>query len=81
MKLATFRAAGCTSWGVIEDNAVIDVGSAMRDRFPDLRALIAANAFGLVAGAMAGAPRHALTAIEWLPVITEPGKILCVGLN
>jgi 2-keto-4-pentenoate hydratase/2-oxohepta-3-ene-1,7-dioic acid hydratase in catechol pathway len=81
MKLATFRAAGSTSWGVIEDDVAIDTGAVLRARFADLRAVIAADALAAVAGAKATAPRHALADIDWLPVIPEPGKIFCVGLN
>ena len=79
MKLATFRINGTTSWGIVEGGHVADMGAVL-PQFPDLRAAIAAGALAsLVPGA--GAPRHALADVTWLPVIPEPGKILCVGLN
>jgi 2-keto-4-pentenoate hydratase/2-oxohepta-3-ene-1,7-dioic acid hydratase in catechol pathway len=81
MKLATFRIDGRATWGVIEDNVAIDTGSVLAGQLPDLRAVIAAGAFEAAAGARATAPRYDLAAITWLPVIPNPDKILCVGLN
>ena len=81
MKLATFRIAGSTTWGLIEDGEAADVGAVLRDRMPDLKSAIAAGALGTLAAAAAHATRYPLSAIEWLPVIPNPDKILCVGLN
>jgi 2-keto-4-pentenoate hydratase/2-oxohepta-3-ene-1,7-dioic acid hydratase in catechol pathway len=81
MKLATFQAGGATTWGVIDGDVAIDTGAVLGARFADLRAVIAAHAFAAVADAAATAPRHALADIAWLPVIPEPGKIICIGLN
>lgn len=81
MKLASFIHAGVESWGLLTDDGVIDVGRQLRDRFPTLKDAIAADALGQVAAAAASAARIALGDIEWLPVIPNPGKILCIGLN
>lgn len=81
MKLISFRTSGISTWGVVEGERVADAGAVLRDQFPSLRSAIAANALDGLAGLIAGAPRHALPDIEWLPVIPDPGKILCVGLN
>ena len=81
MKLASFKTAAGASWGVVLDGAIADTGAVLRERFADLRAVIAADAMGVVAAAAATAPHHDLAAVTWLPVIPEPGKILCVGLN
>ncbi len=81
MKLASFRVGGATTWGVIADGHAIDTGAVLRDRFPDLKALIAAGAMEAAAAAIPGASRYALSEVAWLPVITNSDKILCVGLN
>ena len=81
MRLASFRHGGRASWGVVEGDAVADVGASLRDRFPDLKSAIAADALGAAGEAAAGAKRLALAEIEWLPAIPNPDKILCVGLN
>lgn len=81
MKLATFRIGGATTWGVIAGDHAIDTGAVLRDRFPDLKALIAAGAMEAAQAAVPGASRYALSEVTWLPVITNSDKILCIGLN
>jgi 2-keto-4-pentenoate hydratase/2-oxohepta-3-ene-1,7-dioic acid hydratase in catechol pathway len=81
LKLATFHVDGTTSWGVIEGGHAIDTGAVLRGRFADLRAVLAADALGAVRDAIETAPRHALGDLVWLPVIPNPEKILCIGLN
>ncbi len=77
MKLASFEISGRPTWGLIEGNHAIEMGGL----FPDLRAFIAAGQPSDIERAKATAPRHDVTAIRWLPVIPNPDKILCVGLN
>lgn len=81
MKFASFRINGATSWGLIDGAEAVDLGALARDRFPDLKSVIAAGALAEVAALAANAPRHALADIAWLPVIPNPDKILCIGLN
>jgi 2-keto-4-pentenoate hydratase/2-oxohepta-3-ene-1,7-dioic acid hydratase in catechol pathway len=81
MKFASFKVNNSTSWGVIDGEQALDVGALLRDRFPDLKSAIAAGALA-EAGAMAAkAARHPIADITWLPVIPNPDKILCIGLN
>jgi 2-keto-4-pentenoate hydratase/2-oxohepta-3-ene-1,7-dioic acid hydratase in catechol pathway len=81
MKLATFRICGSTTWGIIEDEEAIDVGCVLRDRFCDLKSAVAAGALPSLDAHATTARRYPLSAIEWLPVIPNPDKILCIGLN
>ena len=82
MKLATFRASGSATWGIIEGGEAIDIGAVLRDRLPDLKSAIAAGALPDLGAYAAQARRYPLAAIEaWLPVIPNPDKILCIGLN
>ena len=81
MKLASFSVGSEASWGVVEGDTILDVGAILASRYPNLMALIAADGMAEVAGATASATRIPLSDIVWLPVITNPGKILCVGLN
>jgi len=77
MKFATFSVSGAPTWGIIEGEMALDLG----DRFPDLKACIAAGALHDLADHATRADRHSLADITWLPVIPNPEKILCVGLN
>ena len=81
MKFATFKINSTTSWGLVDGSEVVDLGASLRDRLPDLKSAIAAGALTEAAKVGARAPRHQLTAITWLPVIPNPDKILCIGLN
>ncbi|CCD84457.1 putative bifunctional enzyme with isomerase/decarboxylase activity [Includes:5-carboxymethyl-2-hydroxymuconate delta-isomerase/ 5-oxopent-3-ene-1,2,5-tricarboxylate decarboxylase] [Bradyrhizobium sp. ORS 285] len=81
MKFASFKINNVTSWGLVEGDEIADLGAILRDRFPDLKSAIAADALKQAAAAASGAQRHALSAITFLPVIPNPDKILCIGLN
>ena len=81
MKLASFKIGSSSTWGVIEGEEAIDVGSLLRDRYPDLKSAIAADALPTVRDAIGSAGRYPTTDIIWLPVIPNPDKILCIGLN
>ncbi|MGJ5205724.1 fumarylacetoacetate hydrolase family protein [Bradyrhizobium sp. HKCCYLR20261] len=81
MKFASFTINNTPSWGLVEGDEVADLGVVLRDRFPDLKSAITADALKEAAAAASGAKRHALSAITFLPVIPNPDKILCIGLN
>lgn len=81
MKLATFRVDGRTSYGVVTGEEVADAGAALAAELPDLKAVIAAQAWQRVRAAAEQAPRLALAAVTLLPPVQNPDKIVCVGLN
>jgi 2-keto-4-pentenoate hydratase/2-oxohepta-3-ene-1,7-dioic acid hydratase in catechol pathway len=81
MKFATFKANGTATWGLIDGEDAVDLGTVLQDRYPDLKSAIASNALHEAAERIGDAKRYPLTGIEWLPVIPNPDKILCVGLN
>lgn len=80
MRLSTVKIAGRTTWGVVEDDSFRDVGAILSDRYADLKAAIVSDLAG-VAEAVAAASATPLDGLEWLPVVPNPDKILCVGLN
>ena len=81
MKFVTFRISGSVTWGIIKGEDVADLGAVLRDRLPDLKSAIAADALHELNAQAAQAPRYPIAAIEWLPVIPNPDKIICIGLN
>ncbi len=80
MRLSTVRIAGRTTWGVVDQDSFRDVGAVLAGRYADLKAAIVAGLAG-VAEAAASAVATPIADIEWLPVVPNPDKILCVGLN
>jgi len=81
MKLATFKTAKGTSYGAVTGNGIVDLGKRLGNKYPDLKALITANAFSQVSSFLSEKPDYTLEQITWLPVIPNPDRILCVGLN
>jgi 2-keto-4-pentenoate hydratase/2-oxohepta-3-ene-1,7-dioic acid hydratase in catechol pathway len=75
MRLMSFETNGPASWGIVDGDTVIDLGS----KAPSLRAALT-NLPALTADT-AGLPRHALSAVTFLPPIPDPDKIICIGLN
>lgn len=81
MKLATFLLDGKATWGVVADDAVSDCGAVPQAKYPSLKRLIGANAYAEAAAACTTARQYPISAVEWLAVIPDPAKILCIGLN
>jgi 2-keto-4-pentenoate hydratase/2-oxohepta-3-ene-1,7-dioic acid hydratase in catechol pathway len=81
MKLASFEVSHRASWGIVDGDSVVDVGAVFGPRCADLRSAIAAGAYAQIEQAMPTALRHRSTAVTWLPVVPNPSKIICIGLN
>jgi 2-keto-4-pentenoate hydratase/2-oxohepta-3-ene-1,7-dioic acid hydratase in catechol pathway len=83
MKLISFvTAAGHPSYGVVTDGGVIDLRRRLGDRCPTLRALLATGNLADVEGmARNRRPDLLLEQLKLAPVIPDPDKIICVGLN
>ena len=81
MKLATFKMGGVPTWGVVDGETIRDVGAVLGSHYPTVKSVIAADAFAEVATAATKAKAYPLADITWLPVIPDPDKILCIGLN
>ncbi len=81
MKLVSFEVNGRASYGALNGDQVVDLGQRFAAQYPDLRAALEADALPELLAAAQGRPTLALTDIKLLPVIPNPGKILCVGLN
>jgi len=83
MKLISFTLDEKETYGVVtDDNKVLDLGAALGPDYPDLISVLAAQNTSIVNEALAG---HAadldFADLALLPVIPNPGKIFCIGLN
>ena len=82
MKLISFLHNGNPTYGIVSGEKVLDLKPILGDRAPDLRSLIAQKMTGAAADALkANAATVNFADLELLPVIPNPDKILCVGLN
>lgn len=81
MKLISYERAGRAGFGVVRDGGVVDLIAALGGRYPDLKALLEANALDEARAAAARPADFSLDDVTLLPVIPNPGKIWCAGLN
>lgn len=80
MKLISYTTPTGPSFGLVSSDGVVDLGR--RTGLGSLRALLAAGgASTLDADTLAAKPDYALADVQLLPVIVDPDKIICVGLN
>lgn len=83
MKLLSFVIEGRSSYGAVKNNGVVDLGTRLAaEGCATLRQLLEANRLADAARLTASAqPDYRVEEISFAPVIPDPGKIICVGLN
>jgi acylpyruvate hydrolase len=84
MKLTTFISNGQPRLGVIDGDSVIDLNKAQSQVPSDLRLALKAGVDLAAAGKAAvasGAGKVPLSSVTLAPMIPEPGKVICLGLN
>jgi 2-keto-4-pentenoate hydratase/2-oxohepta-3-ene-1,7-dioic acid hydratase in catechol pathway len=81
MKLATFQTAQGPSYGIVTGKGIVDLKLQIGNRYPDLKSLIAGNGYAEAARHLNDAADYKESDVAWLPVIPNPDRILCVGLN
>ena len=79
MKLCSFILNGRASFGAVENGGVIDL--AKRTGAASLREFLTQGPTSRAKEFLGDPPDHSLSAIEFAPVIPDPDKIICVGLN
>lgn len=78
MKFASYELDGRASWGAVVGDTVVPLATPA---LPTLKAAIAADALPQNEAGLALQTGVPLSAVTWLPVIPEPGKIFCIGVN
>lgn len=82
MKLASFIKDGKPTYGGLHNDQLVDLGPEFGGRFPDLKALIGGGGLtGLSTSIGTGKDWMPLEVADFLPVIPNPGKIFCIGVN
>jgi 2-keto-4-pentenoate hydratase/2-oxohepta-3-ene-1,7-dioic acid hydratase in catechol pathway len=80
MRFASYaRTSGTATWGAEIDGTLYDLGPGGKDLAPTLKAAIERGLIGDVD--VSGAPESPVNDVEFLPVVLDPGKIVCVGVN
>jgi len=82
MKVVSFVRNGKSSYGVVVNDGIVDMGAKLGSKYPDLVAVLKAGALAEVEAAAKGASADLpYDGTTLLPVIPNPGKIVCVGVN
>ena len=82
MKLVSFVTANGPGYGVVKDGGVVDLRRRFGDRLPTLRALLSAGALPEAERiARDTAPDFPLDGLQLAPVVPDPDKIICIGMN
>jgi 2-keto-4-pentenoate hydratase/2-oxohepta-3-ene-1,7-dioic acid hydratase in catechol pathway len=82
MKLISFLNQGIASYGVVQGDDVLDLTPILGAQAPDLKTFIAKALFASATQALqTNKPNLKLSQLQLLPVIPNPDKIFCVGLN
>lgn len=80
MRWLSFVSEGRSSFGYVEEESVVDLGAVCN--FPDLKSALQCGSLDFLQQALCDrAPRVPLQALEFLPPIPNPSKVLCIGLN
>jgi len=81
MRFVTFVRQDADGFGVLLDNdEVADLSDAL-PQARSLREVLAQDRVAEAGRAVAAAPRLALADVQLLPVIPDPSKVICVGIN
>ena len=84
MRFTTFVQSGTPRLGLVDGDAVIDLNAAVPSVPADLRQALAAgmDLHAACEQALAStAPRLPMAGLTLAPLVPEPGKIICLGLN
>ncbi|MBH8609881.1 fumarylacetoacetate hydrolase family protein [Pseudomonas mohnii] len=82
MKITSFMHQGRHSYGIVEGNQIIDLDSMKAIIGNDVKEAIERNRLlELREIDLNGLPRIDIADVTFLPVISNPGKILCIGIN
>jgi 2-keto-4-pentenoate hydratase/2-oxohepta-3-ene-1,7-dioic acid hydratase in catechol pathway len=77
MRFTTYLRDGKPRLAVVDGDSAIDLAADLRAELEEGTDLLAAGRAALASGAK----RHALASLRFAPLVPEPGKIVCLGLN
>ena len=82
MKIVSYRHDGRTGYGIVNGGGIVEAVARMGADFPTVRSVLAGDALARLADATAGQSHDiALADIAYLPPVTDPDMIICVGMN
>lgn len=80
MKALSFELDGRKTYGLSDGDGIREAGPEFRQRFPDLRSVLGSDSLGELA-ANCDASLIESAAVRFQPLIPNPDKTICVGVN
>jgi 2-keto-4-pentenoate hydratase/2-oxohepta-3-ene-1,7-dioic acid hydratase in catechol pathway len=80
VKALSFELNGRPSYGIMQDGGVREASKDFRARYPDLRSVLAGDALASISENLCDTI-HKAEELRFLPLIPNPDKIICVGVN
>ena len=81
MKLVSFEHAGSATYGVAQQGDYLQPSADFLRRYPDVVSVLRGNALAELEAGLSAATRIQGAHTRALPVIPNPNKLICVGLN
>lgn len=82
MKLASFKVRGRESFGAVVGEGVVDLKTRLAPKYSSLLDLLRGNGLDAARVAVNGVRADfPLSEVVFLPPVTQPEKILCIGIN
>jgi 2-keto-4-pentenoate hydratase/2-oxohepta-3-ene-1,7-dioic acid hydratase in catechol pathway len=82
MRLLSFAVGDYASFGAVSGDGVVDLGRLMGEQHPTLGAVLRAGELHrAVSLGTTSKPTISLEEVRYLPPVTDPEKIICIGIN
>lgn len=81
MKFVSFTRTGVAGFGALTDKGIVDLTGRLAPDVTSLKQAIERDLLSIAANLARGARGFAASDVALLPVIPDPAKIICIGLN
>ena len=82
MRLLSFAVGDYVSYGAVNGDGIVDLGRLLGEQYPTLGAVLRGGELHrAVSLGGTSKPTISLAEIRYLPTVTDPEKIVCIGIN
>ncbi|OUU79570.1 MAG: hypothetical protein CBC38_03560 [Gammaproteobacteria bacterium TMED78] len=81
MKILSFKKNNKNSFGVLNDNGIVDAGPKLNKKYPNLKSILESNKIDLLKKIENDPIDYRIDDVDFLPPIPNAEKIICVGIN
>ena len=81
MKILSFKKNNKNSFGVLNDNGIVDAGPKLNKKYPNLKSILESKKIDLLKKIENDPIDYRIDDVDFLPPIPNAEKIICVGIN